>query len=51
LEAAGHIVSYWGDETTGARRRYYSITNDGRKFYQQSKQEWEEAKLFIDSLI
>ncbi len=51
LEAAGHIVSYWGDETTGARRRYYSITNDGRKYYHQSKQEWEEAKLFIDSLI
>lgn len=51
LEAAGYIVSYWGDETTGARRRYYSITNDGRKFYQQSKKEWEEAKLFIDSLI
>jgi PadR family transcriptional regulator, regulatory protein PadR len=51
LETAGHIVSYWGDETTGARRRYYSITTDGRKFYQQSKQEWEEAKLFIDSLI
>ena len=51
LEAAGNIVSYWGDETTGARRRYYSITNDGRKFYQQSKQDWEEAKIFIDSLI
>jgi len=51
LEAAGYIVSYWGDETTGARRRYYSITPDGRKFYTQSKQDWEEAKRFIDALI
>lgn len=30
LEAAGLIVSYWGDENTGARRRYYSITEPGR---------------------
>ena len=26
LENAEMIESYWGDETTGARRRYYRIT-------------------------
>ena len=26
LEAAGLIQSYWGSETSGARRRYYAIT-------------------------
>ena len=26
LEQAGCIRTYWGDETTGARRIYYSIT-------------------------
>ena len=30
LEEAGYIVSYWGNELTGARRRYYSITDSGR---------------------
>ena len=30
LEEAGHVTSYWGDERTGARRRYYRITEAGR---------------------
>lgn len=51
LETAGYIVSYWGDETTGARRRYYSITATGKKYYEESKKEWEEAKGLLDSLI
>jgi DNA-binding PadR family transcriptional regulator len=51
LEQAGYISSYWGDETTGARRRYYSITNTGKQYYQECKAEWEEAKQLIDGLI
>ena len=31
LEAAGHIISYWEDENTGARRRYYAITDLGKE--------------------
>ena len=31
LEGAGYIRSYWGDEMIGARRRYYSMTEEGRK--------------------
>ena len=31
LEKAGLITTYWGDQTTGARRRYKSITEAGRK--------------------
>ena len=30
LEAAGLIQSYWGSETSGARRRYYAITALGQ---------------------
>lgn len=51
LEEAGCISSYWGDETTGARRRYYSITNEGIEQYKKSKIDWEAAKLLIDKLI
>lgn len=51
LEQAGYIYSYWGDETTGARRRYYSITNEGRIAYERLKHEWQKAKHIIDQLI
>lgn len=51
LEQAGYIRTYWGDETVGARRRYYSITDSGRNAYQDYKKEWEEAKEMIDKLL
>lgn len=51
LEQMGCIKSYWGDETTGARRRYYSITESGRSTYQALLQEWEQTKAIIEKLI
>jgi len=51
LEEQGLITSYWGDETTGARRRYYSITNEGIDFYNENKKNWEITKKLIDKLI
>lgn len=51
LEQAGCIISYWGDETTGARRRYYSITEYGAEVYANLLKEWDESKIIIESLI
>lgn len=51
LEQAGYIRTYWGDESVGARRRYYSITDSGREAYIRYKKEWEEAKDMIDKLL
>ena len=51
LEAAEYISSYWGDEQTGARRRYYSITDSGRDNYDRLIREWETAKGVIEKLI
>ena len=51
LEVAGCISSYWGDEQTGARRRYYSITESGKDTYKRLIQEWESAKKMIEKLI
>lgn len=51
LEEAGCICSYWGDEATGARRRYYTITNHGRETYGKLLEEWNETKSLIDKLI
>jgi len=51
LEIAGLVKSYWGDEETGARRRYYKITDEGKKVYWSSKVDWDKAKELIDGLI
>lgn len=51
LEQAGYIRSYWGSEQTGARRRYYGITPEGRACYERNRREWEAAKAIIDRLI
>lgn len=51
LEQAGYILSYWGDQVTGARRRYYSITSEGRAHYESCVSDWQESKQLIDQLI
>jgi DNA-binding PadR family transcriptional regulator len=51
LEHSGCIKSYWGDEETGARRRYYSITPLGHAVYEENTHEWQAAKKLIDTLI
>ncbi|MBP3912146.1 MAG: helix-turn-helix transcriptional regulator [Niameybacter sp.] len=51
LETGGFIASYWGDQTTGARRRYYKITQLGRALYEQNREEWQIAKELITKLI
>ena len=51
LEGAGYIRSYWGDETTGARRRYYAITEAGFEKLAQDCNAWEETKIMMDRLL
>ena len=51
LENAGLIRSYWGDETTGARRRYYAITEAGLEKLNQDCAAWEETKIMMDRLL
>jgi len=51
LEVDGSITSYWGDETQGGRRKYYSITNQGKEIYKLNKQDWEFTKKIIDKLL
>ena len=51
LEQAGYIRSYWGDETSGARRRYYSITDEGRAVFEERKAEWQRVRTILSALI
>ncbi len=51
LEKDGDIVSYWGDETQGGRRKYYRITGQGRKHYERNVKDWDFAKNILETLI
>lgn len=51
LEQSGDIRSYWGDESTGARRRYYALTERGKQTYETMVTDWNEAKTLIDTMI
>ena len=51
LEQSGLITSYWGEDGPGARRRYYAITELGKKTWEENCREWEATRALIDSLI
>lgn len=51
LEKEGAIDSYWGDESQGGRRKYYRITNRGKRIYLENKHNWEITKRLIDRLL
>ena len=51
LETAGFIRSYWGDEQSGARRRYYAITDAGLEKLHADQAAWHETKAQIDLLL
>jgi PadR family transcriptional regulator PadR len=51
LEQECCILSYWGDETQGGRRKYYRISDKGKEIYEQKKRDWEFAKVVLEKLI
>lgn len=51
LEKQGLITSYWGTESEGGRRRYYSLTDQGREYLQKDQSEWEYSRTLIDRLL
>ena len=51
LEDSGYITSYWGDETVGARRKYYRITEAGREAYRQARTEWDASVRILNALL
>ncbi len=51
MEKDKFITSYWGDETQGARRKYYRITTEGKLKYNKNKKDWEFIKQLFNKLI
>ena len=47
LENASYIESYWDDSSSGRKRKYYKITNNGKKLLLEKKSEW---KLFSETV-
>ncbi len=51
LENAGLIRSRWGDEQSGARRRYYSLTGEGREQLRNDINGWKETRELLNMLL
>lgn len=47
----GLIEAYWGDETQGARRKYYRITDSGRAVFRQNVLDWSATQRIINNLL
>ena len=51
LDEQGYIASYWGGSGAGARRRYYTITAQGREASRRLLEEWRETMEIMDKLL
>lgn len=51
LEQQDLITSYWGTESNGGRRRYYSLTAKGRQDCERFMAEWEYHKAVLNTLV
>lgn len=51
LESQDYVTSYWGGVSNGGRRKYFQITDKGKKVVEQNLAEWEYSRTVIDSLI
>ncbi len=51
LEKEGYVTSYWGGSVSGGRRKYFSLTDEGKLISEQNQSEWEYSRTVIDSLI
>lgn len=53
LENQGYIKAYWKtDEVTlGGRRKYFTLTENGKEITEKNLAEWEYSRTIIDSLI
>ncbi|MCL2071191.1 MAG: PadR family transcriptional regulator [Oscillospiraceae bacterium] len=51
LEKPGYLRSYPGTHSGGRERTYYTLTEEGKKYYRQKCAEWELTKKLIKNFI
>lgn len=52
LEKQGYVYSYnGGDESNGAQRRYYALTESGKQLLADQENEWAYTRTLLDNLV
>jgi len=53
LEKKEYLKGYWNDSegTSGGRRRYYSITESGRSFFEERVDEWKILRELLSNFM
>lgn len=51
LEKQGLISSYWGEESNGGRRRYYSLSEAGKNLLTSAQESWAYTRTLLDTLV
>jgi transcriptional regulator len=51
LEQGGLIVGEWEEKETGRKRRYYHITDRGRKALEEKERSWAELCLAVNGIL
>jgi len=51
LEKQKAISSYWGDESHGGRRKYYSITYEGKELLKEYIKDWKQTSRIVEEFI
>lgn len=51
LESEKLIASYWGDESQGGRRKYYTLTQKGSESLTENINKWEMTKTLLDRIL
>jgi len=51
LENKGHVESYWVESEAARKRKYYKITESGRKKLASQKEEWQAYTRAVNQVI
>jgi len=51
LEQSRFVKSYWGDESEGGRRKYYSLQPKGKQYLLEAKREWDQLRAIMDVFL
>lgn len=51
LENSKAVESFWFDADNGKRRKYYKLTEEGKKLLKRKKEEWKTYTKAVNSVI
>ena len=51
LESEKLIASYWGQESQGGRRKYYTLTPTGVQSLEENIHKWGKTKELVDRIL